>query len=97
MKHVVSVSLGSSKRDKKVQFKLGEQTIVMERIGCDGDEKKARALFAEMDGKVDALGVGGVVSTCRATAASSVHAPPGHDDLSRGSLRAGRVTTPGRV
>ena len=60
MKHVVSISLGSSKRDKKVQFKLGEQTIVMERIGCDGDEKKARALFAEMDGKVDALGVGGV-------------------------------------
>jgi len=60
MKHVVSISLGSSKRDKKVQFKLGDQTIVMERIGCDGDEKQARALFADMDGQVDALGVGGV-------------------------------------
>lgn len=59
-KQVVSISLGSSKRDKKVEFKLGDQIIRMERIGCDGDEKKARALFAELDGKVDALGVGGV-------------------------------------
>ena len=60
MKHVVSISLGSSRRDKKVEFKLGDETIRMERIGCDGDEKKARALFAEMDGKIDAFGVGGV-------------------------------------
>lgn len=60
MKHVVSISLGSSSRDKKVTFKLGDETITMERIGCDGDEKRARALFTEMDGKVDAFGVGGV-------------------------------------
>lgn len=60
MKHVVSVSLGSSSRDKKVEFQLGHETIILERIGCDGDEKKARALFAEMDGKVAAFGVGGV-------------------------------------
>ena len=60
MKHVVSVSLGGSKRDKKVEFTLGDETILIERIGCDGDEKKARALFEELDGKVDALGVGGV-------------------------------------
>jgi hypothetical protein len=60
MKQVVSISLGSSSRDKKVTFKLGDQTILLERIGCNGDEKKARALFAELDGQVDALGVGGV-------------------------------------
>ncbi len=60
MKHIVSISLGSSRRDKKVQFKLGEETIIAERIGCDADEKKARALYAELDGKVDAFGVGGV-------------------------------------
>jgi hypothetical protein len=60
MKHVVSISLGSSTRDKKVQINLGDETMVMERIGCDGDEKKARALFNEMDGKVDAFGLGGV-------------------------------------
>lgn len=60
MKHVVSISLGSSSRDKRVEFKLGDETIIMERIGCNGDEKKARALYANMDGKVDAFGVGGV-------------------------------------
>jgi hypothetical protein len=60
MKHVVSISLGSSQRDKTVNLKLGNETIRLERIGCDGDEKKARALFAEMDGKVDAFGIGGV-------------------------------------
>ena len=60
MKHVVSISLGSSTRDKKTTLKLGTQTILVERIGCDGDEKKAQTLFEEMDGKVDAFGVGGV-------------------------------------
>jgi hypothetical protein len=60
MKHVVSISLGSSTRDKKTILKLGNQTLLVERIGCDGDEKKAQALFEEMDGKVDAFGVGGV-------------------------------------
>ena len=60
MKHVVSISLGSSGRNKKVTVKFGDEPILIERIGVDGDEKKARALFAEMDGKVDALGVGGV-------------------------------------
>ncbi|HHJ07130.1 MAG TPA: quinate 5-dehydrogenase [Anaerolineae bacterium] len=57
---MVSISLGSSGRNKKVTVKFGDDPILIERIGVDGDEKKARALFAEMDGKVDALGVGGV-------------------------------------
>lgn len=60
MKHAVSISLGSSSRNKKVTLTLGGTPITIERIGTDGDEKKARALFAEMDGKVDAFGVGGV-------------------------------------
>jgi hypothetical protein len=60
MKHVVSISLGSSTRDKKVEFQLGQETILLERIGCEGDETKARSLFEELDGQVDAFGVGGV-------------------------------------
>ncbi len=60
MKHAVSISLGSSARNKKVEITLGGETIVIERIGTDGDEKAARRMFAEMDGKVDAFGVGGV-------------------------------------
>ena len=60
MRHAVSISLGSSARNKKVEITLGGEKIVIERIGTDGDEKAARRLFAEMDGKVDAFGVGGV-------------------------------------
>ncbi len=60
MKRAVSVSLGSSARDKKVVISLKGEQIVAERIGTDGDVQKARRLFAELDGKVDALGVGGV-------------------------------------
>ena len=60
LKRAVSVSLGSSTRDKRVEVDLRGQTIRVERIGTDGDVQKARHLFAELDGKVDALGVGGV-------------------------------------
>jgi hypothetical protein len=60
MKRAVSVSLGSSARDKRVVVSLGSEQIVVERIGTDGDVEKARRLFAELDGEVDALGVGGV-------------------------------------
>jgi hypothetical protein len=60
MKRAVSVSLGSTKRDKKVTITLFDQEITIERIGTDGDVEKATQLFSELDGKVDALGVGGI-------------------------------------
>lgn len=60
MKRAVSVSLGSSTRDKQVVVTLGGEQILVERIGTDGDVEKAQRLYAELDGKVDALGVGGV-------------------------------------
>jgi hypothetical protein len=60
LKRAVSVSLGSSSRDKRVVVHLGQQEILVERIGTDGDEARARHLFGELDGQVDALGVGGV-------------------------------------
>ena len=60
MKRAVSVSLGSSTRDKKVIVTLNGEQISVERIGTDGDAAKSRRLFAELDGQVDALGVGGV-------------------------------------
>ncbi len=60
MKRAVSVSLGSSKRNKKVVIHFDDTPVSVERIGTDGDADKARRLFAELDGKVDALGVGGV-------------------------------------
>jgi hypothetical protein len=60
MKRAVSVSLGSSKRDKKVEVTLKGEKILVERIGTDGDIEKAKRLYAELDGKIDAFGVGGV-------------------------------------
>lgn len=60
MKHVVSVSMGSSNRDKRVQTRLLNQDIIIERRGVDGDLKRAEALLRELDGQVDAFGMGGI-------------------------------------
>ena len=60
MKRAVSISLGSSKRDKSVTVNLNGQEILVERIGTDGDIEKARQMYLDLDGKVDAFGVGGV-------------------------------------
>jgi hypothetical protein len=60
MKRAVSVSLGSSDRDKTAELELFGEQVVIERRGTDGDIEKATALFTELDGKVDAFGVGGI-------------------------------------
>jgi hypothetical protein len=60
MKRAVSISLGSSKRNKAVEITLFGEKICLERIGTDGDENRARRMFAELDGKVEAFGVGGI-------------------------------------
>ncbi|MBI4769467.1 MAG: quinate 5-dehydrogenase [Chloroflexi bacterium] len=60
MKRAVSISLGSSTRNKAVEVELLGEKISIERIGTDGDEARARQMFREMDGKVDAFGVGGI-------------------------------------
>lgn len=59
MKRAVSISIGSSKRDKAVEVELLGERVQIERIGTDGDMEKAAQLYKEMDGKVDAFGVGG--------------------------------------
>lgn len=59
MKQAVSISIGHSKRDKKVIIDLLGEKVSLERIGTDGDMKKAAELFRELDGKVDAFGIGG--------------------------------------
>ena len=59
MKHIVSVSLGSSRRDKRSEVEIAGERFLIERIGTDGDLRRFQSLFAELDGKVDALGIGG--------------------------------------
>ncbi len=59
MKRAVSISLGSSKRNKAVIVKLLGEEVSIERIGTDGDMEAAALKYKELDGKVDAFGVGG--------------------------------------
>ncbi|MEQ1821541.1 MAG: quinate 5-dehydrogenase [Fimbriimonadaceae bacterium] len=59
MRRVVSVSLGSSKRNKTHDVEILGEAFKIERIGTDGDLEKFAQMFSALDGKVDCLGVGG--------------------------------------
>ena len=59
MKRAVSISIGSSKRNKAVEVTLLGEKVSIERIGTDGDMEAAAMKYKELDGKVDAFGVGG--------------------------------------
>jgi hypothetical protein len=59
MKRAVSISIGSSKRNKAVEANLLGEQVRIERIGTDGDMEAAARKYQELDGKVDAFGVGG--------------------------------------
>lgn len=60
MRKIVSVSLGSSKRDHRVQVELLGEQFEISRVGTDGDFNRALAVLRELDGKVDAIGLGGI-------------------------------------
>ncbi len=60
MKRIVSVSLGASGRNHAVETTLLGSRFRIERIGTDGDIGKALRLIKELDGKVDAFGMGGI-------------------------------------
>lgn len=60
IKEVVSVSIGSSSRDHEVEIELLGEQFRIRREGHNGDLAKAAARFAELDGTVDAFGMGGI-------------------------------------
>jgi hypothetical protein len=60
LKRIVSVSLGSSKRDHRVETHFFGEEVTIERIGTDGNYQKVVTLLKSMDGKVDAFGMGGI-------------------------------------
>lgn len=60
MKRIVSVSLGSSKRDHRVELEFCGERVIIERIGTDGDLSKAIRMIEKLDGQVDAFGMGGI-------------------------------------
>jgi hypothetical protein len=59
MKRAVSISLGSSDRNGEAVLRLLGEDVRIERIGTNGDLREAARLFRELDGTVDALGLGG--------------------------------------
>jgi hypothetical protein len=60
MKTVVSVSLGSSSRDHRAHVELLGEEFDISRVGTDGSIDRAIAKLHELDGKVDAIGLGGI-------------------------------------
>jgi len=60
MLRVVSVSLGSSSRDKVSRATFLDQEVELSRVGTDGSLEAARRMITELDGEVDAIGLGGI-------------------------------------
>jgi hypothetical protein len=60
VKKILSVSVGSSARDHTTRHTFLGQECEISRQGTDGDFDKAVQRYSDMDGKVDAFGVGGV-------------------------------------
>ena len=60
MKKILSISVGSSSRDHTTKHVFLGQECELSRQGTDGDFEKAVQRYIDMDGKVDAFGVGGV-------------------------------------
>jgi len=60
VRRVVSVSLGSSSRDHRTQVTLLGEQFEIARTGTDGSLDRAIAKLKELDGTVDAIGLGGI-------------------------------------
>jgi hypothetical protein len=60
VKKVVSVSLGSSTRDHSAHVNLMGEDFDISRVGTDGKLDVAIAKVKELDGHVDAIGLGGI-------------------------------------
>ncbi|MBC5823620.1 MAG: quinate 5-dehydrogenase [Candidatus Eremiobacteraeota bacterium] len=60
MKKIVSVSLGSSTRDHRVRVNWLGEDFDISRVGFDGSLQRAIAYLRELDGTVDAIGLGGI-------------------------------------
>ena len=56
----MSVSLGSSRRNHGVETEFLGEKFRIERVGTDGDMDLAISIIRELDGRVDAFGMGGI-------------------------------------
>lgn len=60
VKRIVSVSLGTSLRNKAVEVEIGGKLFHIERIGTDGDIAKFVKIIMEVDGDADVICFGGM-------------------------------------
>ena len=60
MKRVVSVSLGASAGDMRVETEFLGVPFVVERVGTNGDVRAAIDRIRELDGVADGIGLGGI-------------------------------------
>lgn len=60
IRKVVGVSIGSSTRDHTVKVNLLGSGFEISRVGTDGSIPKAIELIKKLDGKVEAIGLGGL-------------------------------------
>ena len=60
MKHILLIHLNSGEEIATVS--LAGRTVEIRRVGCGGDPERARALIAQADGRVDAIGLEGIPS-----------------------------------
>lgn len=60
MKTIVSVSLGSASRDHRAEVELLGESFDIRREGMDGSIDRALKRLRELDGTVDAIGLGGI-------------------------------------
>lgn len=82
----MSVSIGSSRRDHEVEVELFGERFRIRREGTDGDLQRAVDRVAELDGTVDAFGMGGIDIYLRAAGRDY------HFRSSRPLWRAARLT-----
>ncbi|MDW7674740.1 MAG: quinate 5-dehydrogenase, partial [Bacillota bacterium] len=60
MDKVISISLGSSKRNYNRIISFNQQKLNLIRLGTDGCKRKAAMLIRHYDGQVPFIGLGGV-------------------------------------
>jgi len=60
MRRVISISVGTSKRDYEFQTKFLGKEITVKRIGCDGDMDELVERMYDWEGEVDVIGLAGV-------------------------------------
>lgn len=58
MKEIVSISLGSASRDYELSTRISGEEFHVRRVGTGGDADRAREIVAQIDGQVDAIGMG---------------------------------------